>query len=272
MAEPVALYETDDKVAIITLNRPHKLNAIDAELQRELTAAFARADADKATSVVLLRAAGRSFCAGYDISKKEPGADDWRRDALAAYAHLAPQLDFEMIPWNMKKPVVAAVQGHVRGGGCELVMLCDLTIAADDATFAEPEVRFSSVGPALVMPMIIGYKKARELLYLGDAIDARTALDLGMVNRVVPAAELNSASLAYAKRLALISPEALFATKLAINRGADARGFRNAIYAGLDVVAPLYASRTEFGDRFREIVDSEGVPAAVRWRTAQFTE
>src|SRR5579863_503947 len=172
MTDPVVLYETEDKVAIITLNRPHKLNAIDAELQRELTAALARADAEEATSVVLLRASGRSFCAGYDISKKERGGEDWRRDALAAYAHLAPQLDFEMIPWTMKKPVVAAVQGHVRGGGCELVMLCDLTIAADDATFAEPEVRFSSVGPALVMPMLIGYKKARELLYFGDAIDA----------------------------------------------------------------------------------------------------
>ncbi|HEV2301718.1 MAG TPA: enoyl-CoA hydratase/isomerase family protein, partial [Stellaceae bacterium] len=186
MPEPVVLYESDDKVAIITLNRPHKLNAIDAELQRELTAAFARADAEEATSVVLLRAAGRSFCAGYDISKKEPGADDWRRDALAAYHHLAPQLDFEMLPWSMKKPVVAAVQGHVRGGGCELVMLCDLTIAADNAVFGEPEVRFSAVGPAIVMPWIIGYKKARELLYFGDTIDAKEALALGMVNRVVP--------------------------------------------------------------------------------------
>ncbi|HEV2303466.1 MAG TPA: enoyl-CoA hydratase-related protein, partial [Stellaceae bacterium] len=157
-------------------------------------------------------------------------------------------------------------------GGCELVMLCDLTIAAEDATFAEPEVRFSAVGPALVMPMIIGYKKARELLYFGDAIDAETALDLGMINRIVPVAELHSASLAYAKRLALISPEALFATKLAINRGADLRGFRNAIYAGLDVVAPLYASQTEMGGKFREIVEREGVPAAVRWRAAQFAE
>ena len=272
MADPVVLYETDDKVAIITLNRPHKLNAIDAELQRELTAAFARADAEEATSVVLLRASGRSFCAGYDISKQARGAEDWRRDALAAYAHLAPQLDFEMIPWTMKKPVVAAVQGHVRGGGCELVMLCDLTIAADDATFAEPEVRFSSVGPALVMPMIIGYKKARELLYFGDAIDAGTALQLGMINRIVPAAELGAASLAYARRLSLISPEALFATKLAINRGADVRGFRNAILAGLDIVAPLYASKTEMGGKFREIVERDGVPAAVRWRAAQFAE
>jgi enoyl-CoA hydratase len=277
MAEPVVLYEVDDKVGIITLNRPDKLNAISAELQHALLDAFHRADADPATSVVLLRAEGRSFCAGYDIGAKPPGADahdttDWRSNPTTAHDHLHEQLEFEMALWLMKKPVIAAVQGHVLGGGCEMVMLCDLTIAADNATFGEPEVRFSSVGPAIVMPMIIGYKKARELLYFGDQIDARTALSVGMVNRVVPLAELREASLRYAKRLSLISPEALGATKRAVNRAADAAGFRTALYAGLDVVGPLYATATELGARFREIVATEGVPAAVRWRSAQFKE
>ena len=276
MADPLVLYEVDDKVSIITLNRPEKLNAISEELLHQLRDAFRRGDAEAATSVVLLRAEGRSFCAGYDIGAKPPGeqggSDDWRSDPIKAHKHLAPQLDFEMMPWNMRKPVIASVQGHVMGGGCELVMLCDLTIAADDASFGEPEIRFSSAGPAIVMPAIIGYKKARELLYFGDAIDARTARELGMVNRVVPLAELWAASRAWAKRLALISPEALYATKLAINRGADAAGFTNRLHLGLDVVAPLYATKTEFGERFREIAATEGVPAAVRWRAAQFKE
>ncbi len=272
MADAVVLYEVDEKISVITLNRPEKLNAISPELQHQLLDAFTRADADAATSVVLLRAAGRSFCAGYDISAKERGTDDWRSDPTKAHHHLSVQLDFEMTPWAMKKPVIASVQGHVLGGGCELVMLCDLTIAADNATFGEPEVRFSAVGPAIVMPAIIGYKKARELLYFGDAIDAATARELGMVNRVVPLADLKEKSLAWAKRLALISPEALYATKLAINRGADAAGFTNRIHWGLDVVAPLYATKTEFGQRFREIIEAEGVPAAVRWRAAQFRE
>src|ERR1051326_327985 len=258
MVDPLILYQTDDKVSVITLNRPDKLNVISAEL----LAAFARAEAEAATSVVLLRAEGRSFCAGYDIGAKAPGADDWRSDPIKAHKHLAHQLDFEMVPWNLKKPVIAAVQGHVMGGGCELVMFCDLTIAADNAVFGEPEVRFSSVGPAIVMPAIIGYKKARELLYFGDTIDAETARELGMVNRVVPRGELREKSLAWAKRLTLISPEALYATKLAINRGADAAGFSNRIHLGLDVVAPLYATKTEFGQRFRDMVAAEGVPAA----------
>ncbi len=268
MADGIVLYQVDDKVGIITLNRPEKLNAISRELQLALTEAFVRADADPATSVVLLRAEGRSFCAGYDIGAQPEGLTT----GGAAHAHLAPQLEFEMAPWLMKKPVVAAVQGHVLGGGCELVMLCDMTIAADNATFGEPEVRFSAVGPAIVMPMIIGYKKARELLYLGDQIDAKTALDLGMVNRSVPLAELREVSLKFAKRLSLISPEALYATKRAVNRVADAAGFRTALYAGLDVVGPLYATTTELGARFRQIATTEGVPAAVRWRSAQFKE
>src|SRR5882762_5233569 len=120
MPDPVVLYEVNDKVSIITLNRPEKLNAISPELMRQLLDAFARADAEAATSVVLLRAEGRSFCAGYDIGAR-PGADapgdDWRSDPIKAHKHLAPQLEFEMTPWNMQKPVIASVQGHVMGGG-----------------------------------------------------------------------------------------------------------------------------------------------------------
>jgi enoyl-CoA hydratase len=166
--------------------------------------------------------------------------------------------------------VIAAVQGHALGGGCELAMFCDLTIAADEAQFGEPEIRFSDAGPAIVMPWIIGYKKARELLYFGDMIDAKVALDLGMVNRVVPASDLETDSLKYAKRLSLISPEALFWTKLSVNRGADCAGFRNALHAGVDIVAPLYAATTEIGLKFQQIKASEGLGAALKWRAAQF--
>jgi enoyl-CoA hydratase len=164
------------------------------------------------------------------------------------------------------------VQGHCLGGGCELAMLCDLTIAADDAMFGEPEIRFSNVGPALIMPFVIGLKRARELLYLGDTIDAQTALHYGMVNRVVPRAELQAATMKFARRLALISPEALAGTKRGINRGAEAAGLRSAISAGLDVVAPLYAARTEVGLKFDEIRNRDGLGAALRWRAAQFAE
>jgi len=270
VSDTPVLYETQDKISIITLNRPDKLNPINEALQQGLVEAFARADDDPATTVVVLRANGRSFCAGYDISTGAASKDPWRHDALKWHAHLAESLQFEMMPWYMRKPVIASVQGHALGGGCELTLFCDMTIAADNAQFGEPEIRFSDVGPAIVMPWIIGYKKARELLYFGDMVDAQTALALGIVNRVVPLAELQAATLTFARRLALISPEALYATKLAISRGADAAGFRNAMQAGLDMVAPLYAAKSEVGLKFTDITRKEGLGAALRWRRAQF--
>lgn len=271
MTAPLVTYAVDGRVGIITLDRPDKLNAISLDLKRALVERFQEADRDPATSVVVLRAEGRSFCSGYDISPN-PARAARRGNTLAWHESLTDDVALEMTPWDMVKPVVASVQGHCLGGGCELAMMCDLTIAADDAVFGEPEIRFSNVGPALIMPFVIGYKRARELLYLGDTIDAPTALAYGMVNRVVPRADLAAATLKFARRLALIAPEALAGTKRALNRGADAAGFRNAIRAGLDVVAPLYAASTEVGLKFDEIREKEGLGAALRWRAAQFSE
>jgi enoyl-CoA hydratase/carnithine racemase len=271
MSEQLVTYAVDGPVGIVCLNRPDKLNAISPELKRLLIERFHEADRDPATRVVVLRAEGRSFSAGYDIGPS-PARTARRGNALAWHQSLTDDVALEMTPWDMVKPVIASVQGHCLGGGCELVMMCDLTIAADDALFGEPEIRFSNVGPALIMPFIVGLKRARELLYLGDPIDAQTALQYGMVNRVVPRADLVTATMKLARRLALISPEALAATKLAINRGADAAGFRNAIRAGLDVLAPLYAARTEVGMKFDEIRERDGLVAALRWRAAQFAE
>jgi len=270
MSSELVLYETQDKVGLVTLNRPDKLNALNSALREALSAALRRADEDSASSVVVLRGAGRSFCVGYDLGGG--GNEAWRSDALKYHERLNVSLGIELQPWYMKKPVIASVQGHALGAGCELAMFCDLTIAAEDAKFGEPETRYSQAGPGLVMPWIIGYKKARELLYFGDMIDAPTALDLGMINRMVPAAALPDATIKYARRLALIAPEALFAAKLAINRGADAAGFRNAMQAGIDVVAPLYAAKTEVSAQFRDRAQREGLAAAVKWRRAQFEE
>jgi len=264
-------YETDGRVGIVTLNRPDKLNAISLELKKMLVERFHEADRDPTTSVVVLRAEGRSFCAGYDISPN-PARAARKGNALAWHASLTDDATLELTPWTMKKPVIASVQGHCLGGGCELAMVCDLTIAADDALFGEPEIRFSNVGPVMVMPWVIGLKRARELLYLGDPIDAPTALAYGMVNRVVPRAELTTATLKVARRMALMSPEALAATKLAVNRGAECAGFLNAMHAGVDVLAALYAARTEVGVKFDEIREKEGLGAALRWRAAQFKE
>jgi enoyl-CoA hydratase/carnithine racemase len=274
MSEQSVLYEVDDKVGIVTLNRPNKLNALSMELRLELERVLRSADDDAKTSVIVLRSEGRSFCVGFDVGADgyDPANVPWRNDPLKFHQRLGISVRTLMTPWTLRKPVIASVQGHVLGGGCELAMFCDLTIAADNAVFGEPEILFSHVGPAVVMPMIIGHKRARELLYFGGTIDAETALELCMINRIVPLDQLRSATLKYAKRLALIAPEALAASKLAINRGAEAAGFRNAIQAGLDVLAPLYSATTEVGKQFEEIRSRDGLKAALKWRHAQFEE
>src|SRR5215831_15861180 len=218
MTAQLVTYAADGKVGVVTINRPDKLNAISPELKHQLIERLHEADADPATVVVVLRAEGRAFSAGYDIGPN-PARAARRGNALGWHESLTDDIRLEMTPWDMRKPVIASVQGHCLGGSCELVMMCDITIAADDALFGEPEIRFSNVGPALVMPFIIGLKRARELLFLGDPIDAKTAREYGMVNRVVPRAELQAATMKFARRMALISPEALAATKLSINRG-----------------------------------------------------
>jgi enoyl-CoA hydratase/carnithine racemase len=273
MAEQGVLYEADQKVGIVTLNRPDKLNALSMELRLALERVLRAADDDPSTSVIVLRAEGRSFCVGFDIGGGQDRAKTpWRHDALKYRERLAVSLRALMTPWNLRKPVIASVQGQALGGGCELAMFCDLTIAADDAQFGEPEILFSQAGPGIVMPWIIGHKRARELLYFGELIDAQTALELRMINPVVPRDELRGATMKYAKRLALISAEALEATKRAINRGIEDAGFRNALQSGLDVVAPLYAATTEVGRQFDDIRAKDGLKAALQWRRDQFLE
>jgi enoyl-CoA hydratase/carnithine racemase len=240
-------------------------------MKDEIIAAFARADKDPATSVIVLRANGRSFSAGFDLGHSpDRGKDSGAADPNTWDAILHRSFDFGMSPWSTTKPVIASVQGHVLGGGCELALMCDLTIAAEDAKFGEPEVRFSHLGPLMVMPWFIGLKRARELLFFGDMIDARTALQFGMVNRVVPTAELREETMRYAKRLALISPEALRWGKRVINRGAEIAGLRSAVEAGVDSFVSLYATQTEVGREFGRRVQQEGLKAALEWRRAQF--
>ena len=264
------VYEKRDGIGFVTLNRPSKLNAISQPMKGMIVEAFAAADRDPDTAVVVLRGNGRSFCAGHDISGSDEDGDHHAPTPIEWHNHLAGSLHSEMAPFDIAKPVIASVQGHVLGGGCQLAMFCDLVIAAENAVFGEPEVRFANTGPVFIMPWIAGFRRAREFLYFGDAIDAQTAREFGIVNRIVPTDELPQATLAYAKRLSLIGIEALARTKLALKRGLEASGFRSALNAGHDVIATLYATETQVGREFRRIADQDGLKAALNWRSGQF--
>lgn len=265
------IYEKKDRIAHITIDRPKVLNAIDLELMEELPRAIKDADADPDIRVIVLSGAGKSFGAGYDLKL------DWAkafggRGPMNTRAMLRACAEFEFAPWRCEKPTIAMVRGYCVAGSCELAMMCCITIASDNAQFGEPEIRFSTAPPVVVMPWLIGLKKARELLYTGDLIDAQEALRLGMINRVVPDAELEVETFRLARRMTKIEVESLKTTKAAINRGAEISGFVEAIHYGIETGAILDATPTELYVKFKEIAQTQGLTAAVRWREAQFKD
>lgn len=271
MSEDVALYEVDGNVAIVTLNRPEKRNALSAELKEKLVELLKKAEADDEIAAIVLRGNGKSFCAGADVSPN-PKKKEYKGDALKTHAHHEKTLTFHMTPWELKKPVIASIQGHAMGAGCEFAMMCDISIAADTAILGEPEIRFASIGSAVIMPWIIGHKRARQLLYLGDTISAERAEQIGMINLVVPEADLEAETLKFAHRLALVGRETLSAIKMAVNRGIEAQGFHDGMKSGVATVALIHTSKVESDEKFYAKVAEEGPAAAFRWRNAQFNQ
>jgi enoyl-CoA hydratase len=267
MNENPVLVERRGPAAWITLNRPHKLNALNSELVGELRRRLREVADDDAVKVVVLTGAGRAFSAGYDISEEVQdrieGADQWRQ-ALAVDVDLAMEL------WALPRPTIAAVRGWCLAGACELAMACDLIVAASDARFGEPEIRYGSAPVALLMPFVLGQKKTNELLFTGDTIDAEAAERCGLVNRVVPGDQLESAVLELVGKIAPTPLPVLRLTKLALLRAYEAMGLRSAVAANLDLSAILNAAETPEQREFDAIVASKGLKSALAWRDARY--
>ncbi len=263
----LVIYERRGALAWLTLNRPRKLNALSGALVDELRGALRRAAGDDEVRVVVLTGAGRAFSAGYDLAEEgDPGP------AGAAAWHVALSHDVEatMELWALPKPTLAAVRGWCLAGGCELAMACDLIVAAEDARFGEPEIRYGAGPATLLMPFVLGQKRTNELLFTGDAIPASTAERLGLVNLVVPADELEAAATRLAQRVALAPLPVLRLTKIALTRAYEAMGLRQAVNANLDLSAVLNAADTPEQREFDRIVASQGLRAALAWRDGRY--
>lgn len=263
-AEPVLLTTPTDWGVRLTLNRPAKLNAISEELRDALAAAIAEAADDDRVRVIVIDGAGRSFCAGYDLSVAfEKTAWEWRE---VLERDIAATLAIRACP----KPVIAQIHGHALAGGLELAMACDLIVAADDALLGEPEIRFGSAPVTLLMPFVIGQKKTRELLLTGDMIDAAEAYRIGLVNRVVPRDGLESEVDALADKLARVPPDVMKPTKVMLNRAMDVAGFAAAVEMGLDMQSFINMSETAI--EFDAIAQRDGLKAALAWRDRRYDE
>jgi enoyl-CoA hydratase/carnithine racemase len=216
----VILVENRGAVRILTLNRPEKRNALNTALTQALLDALRAADADEAIGCVVLTGAGQGFCAGADLSEFKDLTPD-QQERIEARAELTMQLHLAFP--KMGKPVVTAINGAAMGGGAGLAIAGDMAVMAEGATLGYPETKHGIVA-AIVMANLVrqaGRKAAFELVGLGEPVDARRALALGLVNRVVPAAELLPAAMQFAEKFAAVSRPAMQLTKRLFHEAAD---------------------------------------------------
>jgi enoyl-CoA hydratase len=235
MGSETIVYEVDGHVATITLNRPEVANAQDTRLIDELDAAFDRADADDEVRVVILAAAGRHFSSGHDlkalVGDTEP--DEWRRMRATPEGKLRHEkvmyFDRCLRIRDFRKPTIAAVQGKCIAAGVMLACMCDLIVAADDASFQNPVLRMTGAAvEILVEPWEMPARKAKEFLLAAEVLTAADAERLGMVNRVVPADQLAAATRELADRIALVPPATAQVVKRSINKTLELQGQRDA--------------------------------------------
>lgn len=238
------IYEKMDNIARITMNRPDKMNALNDDLMYDLEKAMAEAERDIDVTVVIIAGKGKAFSAGYDFEK-----DEWTKTnpkSTGKYPTIASQDsprpasdtmkgDFDRYQWldrffNCSKITIAQINGFCMSAGCYLQMLCDLSVASENATFGHPaRKKFGGVGSMPMWIWLLGARKAKELILTGKTIDAAEACRIGLVNRVVPHGELEAEVLALADEVAAIHPEGQGIMKQAMNMTLDIMGFSTAL-------------------------------------------
>lgn len=265
MSEELVLVNDASSVRTITLNRPEKRNAMSTALVEALSITLAAAADDPDVRVVVIAGAGKSFCAGYDLDETAPDDDE------VVVAGLRHSLDRLLQVFDLPQPVIARVHGHCLAGGCDLMMMCDLVVASDDAVFGQPEIRFGSAVVAHVLPWLIGARRAKELVFTGfDRVSADTALEYGLINRVVPRDRLEAETTELAGQLAVVDPEVMRLTKQAVNAAWERAGFRQALTDGVDIAGQIETTRSPERLEFDRIVAERGLREAVAWRDRRF--
>ena len=266
--DAVLLIEDLGPVRRLTMNRPDALNALSGELIDAMSTALESSAGDDSVRVLILRGAGRAFCAGYDLNE-DAGAG--AQDSVRWHHELKHSADEMLKFFDHPKPIIAQVHSYCLAGGCDLMMVCDLCVCSDDAKFGEPEIRFGSGVVTMVMPWVLGSRKAKELLFTGeDRIDAAEALRIGLVNRVVPVGELDGATLALAEEIAKNDPFAVAMQKRSINRMWELQGFRQAIDSNVEIDTLIEVADLPEREEFRRITLELGLKKAIEWRDARF--
>jgi enoyl-CoA hydratase len=268
MTEPLVLADDPRRgVRRLTLNRPNKRNALSNSLRRELFDELRRADQDRDVSVIVIRGAGPSFSAGYDLA---PEPDDplprpiatrdgfWSRHLVEGW--------FEMM--DMSTPIIAQVHGYCLAGGSELAAACDLVYVAQDATIGYPPVRTMSSPDFLWQPWLLGWRRAMEALLTGDSMTGTEAVEGGYANRAFPGEQLENEVLAVAERVAQIPGDLLTLNKRTVHRALEAMGMRTGVRASTEIQALGLHQRSS--QDYMPKLRSLGVKGAVEDRDKPF--
>jgi len=255
-------------IARLTLARPERANALNAAMLGEIGTALDALEQDAEVRALIVTGAGAAFSSGFDLKeqmeRRPKGVAEWQ-------PLLRKDFDTIMRFWHFPRPTIAAVRGPCLAGACELALACDMTIAAEDAFFGEPELKFCAGIVAMILPWLVGPKIAKEIILLGeDRIPAARAREIGIVNRVVPIDKLEETALAIANHLAAVDPVLVKATKRAINRAYEARNMLDALEEALAIDLAIEGAGSPDKIQFMDIARREGLKAALAWRDARF--
>ena len=265
----------EDRLARITLNRPEKMNALTGELFAELNDCLHDLEADQRCRVIILRGAGRCFSAGYDLTpgrERRPGerryqtVDDKNRTLMMNVRTSMQQItDVQMYLWNMAKITIAQLHGYALAGGCELAMMTDLVVAAEDTQIGHPGLRgLGTARNGNIWPLVMSMRKAKEYYYTGDSMTGAEAAQVEMINYAWPKDQLDANTIAFAERIANGSADHLAVLKLTMNRFYENMGIYSSVRSATEQDA--LAQMTEWTYRFGESIREGGLKHAFQSR------
>ncbi|MGH2632816.1 MAG: enoyl-CoA hydratase-related protein [Tepidiformaceae bacterium] len=279
---------SDGRVARITLNRPEKMNSLSQELLFDFNDALHDLEADDSCRVIIVRGAGRTFSAGYDlvpargrgadavVRRHKQTDDKGRRLLMGTRTGMQQVTDIHMYFWNMSKVTIAQIHGYALAGGCELAMMADLVTAADDAQLGHPGLRgLGTSRTGVIWPLVIGMRKAKELYYTGDSVTGAEAERIGMVNYAWPKDQLEERTIAMADRIANLSADHLAILKLNMNRFYENMGIYSSVRSSTDMDAAAQFTQQSYAwqDKMRESAEAgTGLKAALDWRDGPYRD